>query len=92
MFGAGSPHFRVYSTSSVALLGLTGRRARQAGVQQRPMRQAGADMFGGARRLLGRASSIDSGSSTWGLVGQGRKPEAQAQRPVQPVRAHKPQA
>ena len=48
---------------------------------QRPMQQAG-----GGRRLLARGGGIDSGGSTWGLVGQGRKPETQPQRPVQPVR------
>ncbi len=52
---------------------------------QRPMRQAGGDVFGG-RRLLARGGGIDSAGSMWGLVGQGRKPEAQQQRPVQPVR------
>ena len=52
---------------------------------QRPMRQAGGDVFGG-RRLLARGGGIDSAGSTWGLVGQGRKPEAQQQRSVQPVR------
>lgn len=54
----------------------------QVGVHaQRPMQQAG-----GGRRLLARGGGIDSGGSTWGLVGQGRKPETQPQRPVQPVR------
>lgn len=60
--------------------------ALQVGVHmQRPMRQAGGDVFGG-RRLLARGGGIDSAGSMWGLVGQGRKPEAQQQRPVQPVR------
>ena len=55
----------------------------QVGVHmQRPMQQAG----GGRRRLLARGGGIDSGGSTWGLVSQGRKPETQPQRPVQPVR------
>lgn len=56
---------------------------------QRPMRQAGGDVFGG-RRLLARGGGIDSAGSMWGLVGQGRKPEAQQQRPVQPVRPPPP--
>ncbi|KAK9831480.1 hypothetical protein WJX81_000249 [Elliptochloris bilobata] len=64
---------------------------RQVGVHmQRPMQQAGGGMFGGRRRLLARGGGIDSvgsinsGGSMWGLVAQGRKPEAQPQRPVQP--------
>lgn len=59
--------------------------APQAGVQ-RPLQQAGGDRFGG-RRLLARGGGIDSTGSLWGLVGEGRRPEVQAQRPVQPVRA-----
>jgi len=51
---------------------------------QRPMQQAG-DAFRG-RRLAARGGGIDSGGSIWGLVGAGRRPEVQAQRPVQPVR------
>jgi hypothetical protein len=63
----------------------SGARGAQVGVHmQRPMQQAG-DAFRG-RRLAARGGGIDSGGSIWGLVGAGRRPEVQAQRPVQPVR------